>query len=291
MDALYTVVTDCPLHKRQPSRSHAAHTRKRPSGKDGRGAERADAPAPARTCEHPSRPGPDRLGRRGRPACRRITRHRLSLFPDARQDDLRGGRFQPRPGAAGGLVDHRRAVRASRNSSARPSRASGNTSRSCAPPCRSRCRTWRSNAPASSSRNRIAAAIASTSSATRRCRSSRACASVASTGWSGPCRWSTASRPMSSCATSGAPGTRKSRPSPAGSPTPSSRRRCAMPTARRNRPGARRRRQEERRGIERLFQALGRRGMARRPRACLTRPARPFLTGCCKNTIHRRPRI
>jgi hypothetical protein len=34
-----------------------------------------------------------------------------------------------------------------------------------------------------------------------------------------------------------APGTGKSRPSPAGSPTPSSRRRCAMPTACRNRPG------------------------------------------------------
>ena len=55
------------------------------------------------------------------------------------------------------------AARASRNCSARPSRASRYTSRNCAPPCRSRCRTWRSNAPASWSRNPIAAATASAS--------------------------------------------------------------------------------------------------------------------------------
>jgi AcrR family transcriptional regulator len=44
------------------------------------------------------------------------------------------------------VVDFSLGVSASRNSSARPSRASGNTSRSYAPPCRSRCPTWRSNA-------------------------------------------------------------------------------------------------------------------------------------------------
>ncbi len=113
---------------------------------------------------------------------------------------------------------------------------------------------------------------------------------AATTGWYGLCRWSTASRPISSCATSGALETGKSRPLPAGSPMRSSMRRCAMRIATKSRLGA-----PSATGRTALRRSAPSGGETSRHGAATMRvlnSARsPFFTGRCKNTIHDRPRI
>jgi len=189
-----------PACTKRPTVSFAcsSHTKAGRVEKTVEGPERADAPAPARNM-------PASFSARARlPRSPRSPSTRACRAPPPTAISRRAGKmisavvdFSLGPVRAGGLVDRRRA-RAHRGAlPPDPSRASGNTSRSCAPPCRSSLsdmaleRAGRLTEETLSPRP-----IASTSSATQRMPlKPRLPQARFRPAGPGPCRWSTASRP------------------------------------------------------------------------------------------------